>query len=175
MRPASITLLAPLLLALLTVSPAADADSEEVGEALNILLPAAALGATFLVEDESEGTWQFLRAAVVAELTTELLKTTIDKERPNGDCCTAFPSGHATRAFYAAGFIDERYGRRYGLPAYALAAVVAWSRVDADQHDEADVIGGALVGWLSARYFTSPRVEVRPMAGAPGLALAWRF
>ncbi len=161
------------LVMLLGIGRAA-ADSKEVGEVLNVLLPAAALVQAGFREESHEGLKQFLKAAVTAELTTEALKTLIDKERPNGRCCTAFPSGHATRAFYAATFLDRRYGRKFGYVVYPLAAVVAWSRVDSNVHDEADVGGGALIGYLAARYFTTKyeRVQVTPIANADFIGVA---
>ncbi len=143
----------------LLFTASARADTKELGEALNVLLPAAGLYMA-VQEEGNEGLVQFIKSAVVAELVTEGLKTTIDKERPNGSCCTAFPSGHATRAFYAATYIHERYGSRAGVPALALATVVAYSRVDSDRHDIADVLGGAAVGYLSARYFTTPKAQL---------------
>ena len=144
---------------LLAVTIKANADTREIGEVLNVALPATAI--YFAVkEDGNEGIVQFLKSAVVAELVTEGLKTAIDKERPNGSCCTAFPSGHATRAFYAATYIHERYGGKKGIAALALATVVAYTRVESDRHDVADVVGGAAVGYLAARYFTSPKVRV---------------
>lgn len=135
------------------------ADTREIGEVLNVALPATAIYFA-MREDGNEGIVQFLKSAVVAELVTEGLKSAIDKERPNGSCCTAFPSGHATRAFYAATYIHERYGGKKGIAALALATVVAYTRVESDRHDVADVVGGAAVGYLSARYFTTPKAQV---------------
>ena len=155
----------------------ARADIDAVGEALNVLLPLSALSATVFYEDGYEGTWQFLKSGATAELITEILKETIDKEQPNGGCCTSFPSGHATRSFYAAGFIHHRYGRRWAIPAYALATVVGYARHDTGSHDEVDIVTGALIGWLSSRYFTTPYrdVTIRPMGQAPGLVFEYRF
>lgn len=169
--------LAALFLALLLAPRGARADKDAVGEALNVLLPLGALSATVLYEEGHQGTWQFLKSAATAEVITELLKETIDKEQPNGGCCTSFPSGHATRAFYAAGFIHHRYGRRWAIPSYALATFVAYARTDTGSHDEVDVLAGALIGWLSSRYFTTPHRDatLRPMSGAPGLVFEYRF
>ena len=61
----------------------------------------------------------------------------------------AFPSGHAATAFAAATVI-ARDSRRLAIPAYALAALVAWSRVYVGVHWPLDVIGGAALGTLVA-------------------------
>ncbi len=37
-------------------------------------------------------------------------------------------------SFASAEFVRNRYGWRYGLPAYVLASFVAYSRVEANQH-----------------------------------------
>ncbi len=58
---------------------------------------------------------------------------------------SSFPSGHASSAFLAAGLLS----RPGGLPArwcYAVATVVAASRVHVGIHHASDVVVGALVG-----------------------------
>lgn len=160
--------------ALLLAGPGtAVADTNKSGEVVGGLLPLSALLAAWLYEDGNEGLWQLGRSAVSAELTTVLLKQVIDKERPSGNCCTAFPSGHATRAFYSAAFLDRRYGRRAGVPAYLAATFVAYSRVESKHHDEADVIAGAAIGWLSSRYFTTRHegIRIMPTVGSDSVGL----
>ena len=61
----------------------------------------------------------------------------------------AFPSGHAASAFAAATVIAWA-SRRLAIPAYVLAALVAWSRVYVGVHWPLDVIGGAALGTLVA-------------------------
>ena len=48
----------------------------------------------------------------------------------------------------------ERYGWGYGVPAYALASFVGYSRVESRQHYAPDVIAGAAIGILSSCLFT---------------------
>lgn len=65
-----------------------------------------------------------------------------DLRRPNS---SSFPSGHASSAFLAAGLLS----RPGGLPAgwcYAVATVVAASRVHVGIHHASDVVVGALLG-----------------------------
>jgi membrane-associated phospholipid phosphatase len=97
---------------------------------------------------------------------TYALKFTIDTTRPNGEN-QSFPSGHATISFTSAEFICKRYGWEYGLPAYALATFVAYSRIEAGQHYPIDVIGGAAIGIVSSYLFTRPYKgwNIQPEAG----------
>lgn len=62
---------------------------------------------------------------------------------------TSFPSGHASAAFTAAGVLaeDDPLWPLY----YAVAAVVAGSRVYVKIHHPSDVLAGALVGVVLAR------------------------
>ncbi len=62
---------------------------------------------------------------------------------------SAFPSGHATSAFTAAGFLarNDPLGPAY----HALAAAVAASRVYVRLHHASDVVAGALLGIVFGR------------------------
>ena len=57
---------------------------------------------------------------------------------------SSFPSGHATAAFFAAGLLGEDDPLRPLY--YALAVVVASSRVHVKIHHASDVVGGAIIG-----------------------------
>ena len=72
----------------------------------------------------------------------------------------AFPSGHAAAAFAAATVIAYA-SRRLAVPAYILAALVAWSRVYVGVHWPLDVIGGAVLGVLVATALLK-LLEARP-------------
>jgi len=63
---------------------------------------------------------------------------------------SSFPSGHATSGFMAASLLAEEAGPVW--PAwYALAAVVAASRVHVKIHHASDVVAGAAVGLVLGR------------------------
>jgi len=127
---------------------------ETAGDILQYVLPAVTAGALAGHRD-AEGAWQFGGSYALTMGTTYLLKATVDERRPNGGHYS-FPSGHTSSSFSCAEFLRERYGWRYGLPAYVAATFVAYSRVESDNHYVHDVAAGAAIGILSSYLFTSP-------------------
>jgi undecaprenyl-diphosphatase len=61
----------------------------------------------------------------------------------------SFPSGHAAMAF-ACATVLAWWDRRLAVPAFVLAAAIAWSRVYVGVHWPLDVLGGAVLGVLLA-------------------------
>ncbi|WP_210414126.1 phosphatase PAP2 family protein [Luteithermobacter gelatinilyticus] len=148
-------------------------DVEKAGDVLRAIIPLAGLGATLFYEDGSEGPLQFIQSYAVTQIVTHGLKGAIDKRRPNGECCEAFPSGHTSTAFMGAAFIHKRYGWDYALPAYLGAGFVGYSRIHADKHDMADVLVGAAIGMLSSFAFTTTYkgITLTPQAGGDFMGL----
>jgi len=138
---------------------------ELAGDVLVVALPVAAAGLTLGFKD-GQGALELGESAALAMGMTLALKFTIHKTRPNGEN-QSFPSGHTTIAFTSAEFIRKRYGWEYGLPAYALATFVAYSRIEAGRHYPIDVIGGAAIGIVSSYLFTRPYKgwNIQPEAG----------
>ncbi|MGL5359061.1 MAG: phosphatase PAP2 family protein [Shewanella sp.] len=171
-------LLAACLLSISSLSWASS-DLETSGDVLHLLLPATALGATLWYEDGHEGSWQLLQAAVSSRVVVEGLKYGVNKDRPDGSGDDSFPSGHTADSFMAASFIQQRYGWQYGLPAYALASYVGYTRVASDQHYLEDVLVGAAIGALAGWYFAKPYhgVTVTPLAhkGVYGVYISGQF
>lgn len=102
-------------------------------------------------------------ALVPVNLAVEGLKRLTYRARPDGEhrrSNAAFPSSHSANAFAVATVLARRW-RRAAVPAFALAAAVAWSRVYLDRHWLSDVLAGAalaialtllvLRGWDSLR------------------------
>jgi membrane-associated phospholipid phosphatase len=130
---------------------------QDAGDAIQLALPVTAYLAT-LLESDKTGRWQFIKAFGTNLTITYVLKYAINKPRPEGATDgLAFPSGHTSVAFQSAAFIQKRYGWEYGIPAYALAGFVAYSRIEGldERHDGWDIIGGIIVGIGSTYLFTS--------------------
>jgi len=131
---------------------------QDAGDVIQIALPLAAGLSTVLFNDK-EGFWQFTKSYGTTIAITYVLKYAINKPRPDGATDGhAFPSGHTSSAFAGASFIQRRYGWTYGIPAYALAGFVMYSRLEGvdDRHDGWDVLGGALIAIGSTYLFTTP-------------------
>lgn len=115
------------------------------------------------------------KTAVISGLITQAIKMTVGRERPNehnGPYAfhgasfpnehVSFPSGHTTSAFAMATVIAETYkGESKIIPvlAYSAAAIAGWSRVHDEAHWASDVVIGALIGHLTAKFFMRNKDE----------------
>jgi membrane-associated phospholipid phosphatase len=91
-----------------------------------------------------------IRAQVTAEILTVGIKEGTRRARPEGSGFS-FPSGHTSAAFASATVIQQHYGWKFGLPAYAVAAYVGASRVEMRKHYLSDVAFGAVIGMVAGR------------------------
>lgn len=134
-----------LALACVTVSfpgLAKNKSLETFGDVAQIGIPVSAAVISLMYND-TEGLMQLTEGAIYTSAATHLLKFSIDEERPDGSDMDSFPSGHTSAAAQGAAYLQFRYGSAYGIPAYALAAVVGYSRVEARHHYWHDVAAGA--------------------------------
>ena len=127
---------------------------QTAGDVLQFVLPATAGGLTLGYRD-GQGALQLGESLAVTLGVTYALKYSIDERRPNGGS-QSFPSGYSSISFSAAEFMRKRYGWEYGVPAYAAASFVAYSRVESREHYPRDVVAGAGIGILSSYIFTKP-------------------
>ncbi|MCV2402272.1 phosphatase PAP2 family protein [Marinomonas sp. C2222] len=112
------------------------------GDNLQIGIPIVA-GVISLLKEDNEGTAEWAEGVLWTGVATHTLKFAVDAERPNGNDNNSFPSGHTSAAFQGAAFLQMRYGWEYGLPAYAAASYVGYSRVHGEYHYWRDVAAGA--------------------------------
>ena len=146
---------------------------QAAGDVLQIVLPATAAGMT-LYNRDGQGALQFGESAAVTLGVTYTLKYTVNERRPNGGS-QSFPSAHSSISFSSAEFMRKRYGWEYGVPAYAAASFVAYSRVEAGEHHPHDVIAGAAIGIASSYIFTRPYKGWKVEADADGRYFGMRF
>jgi membrane-associated phospholipid phosphatase len=129
-------------------------DIELAGDIIRVILPLTAAGMTAYHYDQ-DGLIQFSKSFLTTVGSTYALKYSINTNGPDGDS-HSFPSGHTSMAFSGASFLQRRYGWEYGIPAYAAASIVGWSRIESDNHYLKDVLAGAAVGIISTYIFTDP-------------------
>jgi len=106
-----------------------------------------AISAEKQYELNEERAWTMMTALSVTGLVTAGLKGVRDNETPNGKAW-AWPSGHTSSSFTVASVLHEFYGLKVGIPAYAIASLVAYRMMDAGDHWASDVVFGATLGWV---------------------------
>ena len=153
LKPTLVSILA-LSASLTAGSQTAFASSESAGMDVAIALPLVAGGIT-LWKGDWNGTAELTANTVLTVGTAYGLKHIVREERPDGSDDQSFPSDTAALAFAPAQFLWDRYGWEYGLPAYAAATFVGWSRVDAEKHHWYDVAASAGIAFAFSKLITS--------------------
>ena len=134
-----------------------------------------------------------VESVLLAAATVQFGKQLMGRERPITDpdldgldflhypSSRAFPSGHTTAAFALATTLGDAIDRPWPrLAFYTLAAGTGWARMAEEQHWLSDVLAGAAIGFVSARFVAgttrifgvpAPRIIV----GSHNLAFRWTF
>ncbi len=84
----------------------------------------------------------------------EAVKRLTFRTRPDGDhkrSNASYPSSHSANVFAIAAVLARR-SRRFAVPMWILAVCMAGSRIYLDRHWFSDVVVGAAVGLILARY-----------------------
>ena len=115
-----------------------------------------------------------IRAQLIDEGLTEVLKFATHRERPNHENHQSFPSGHASITFATATVIERHLGWKYSVPGYIIASYVAASRLHDNRHYLSDVVFGSAVGVIAGRTVTEHGREMWTFAPAamPGGGVA---
>jgi undecaprenyl-diphosphatase len=115
-------------------------------------------------------------ALLPVNVIVECTKYTTNRARPGGAhrrSNAAFPSSHAANAFAVAMVLARRW-RRLAVPAFALAAIVGYSRMYLDRHWLSDVVAGAVLGagvaWWTVGEWRRRRGARTPAGPATGAA-----
>ena len=181
--PASADMLPPASfpqLAAATTSSHHQDNIETAGQVIAIALPIVA-GGISVYKDDWQGVGQLVMATGVTVGTAFLLKYVVHEERPNHSNNQSFPSDTAALAYAPADYLWRRYGWQYGVPAYAAAAFVGYSRVESKQHYWWDVAAsGAMAfgyNWLITDRYRPWRGNLQTglMATSHGAYVAARY
>lgn len=123
-------------------------------------LPVVSLVLLKLCGVRSEHAWRdLLTLGAGTYLVGSVLLNTVNYStsvlRPDESRYNSFPSGHAFTAFAGAELIRLEYGRRYpgiAVMGYVVASGVGFMRMYNNRHWFSDVLMGAALGILSARF-----------------------
>ena len=94
-----------------------------------------------------------IRAQLLNGVLTLGLKVATDRDRPDGGE-RSFPSGHTSATFASAAVLDSHFGWKVGIPAYAVAGFVGWTRIRDNQHWLTDVVFGSTIGIVAGKAVT---------------------
>ena len=172
-----ITVVLMLSLSLLQPLPAAGGTSETSGDVVMVAVPLAALAIAFFKGDV-EGEKQWLRNVLANQAVTSIARVGFNEAdigtRPNGHEY-GFPSGHVAFAGSGAAFLSERYGWRYGVPAWLATAYVANNRVNSDHHKWRDVIASGAISYGVGKLFVTPQnaTHLAPVIGPQFIGMRW--
>ena len=131
-----------------------------------------------LLEDGKDGQQHALRTADAlfsATIITEGLKRITRERRPDSSARDSFPSGHVTAAF-AVATMQSHYHPRQAPYWYLGAALISESRVQLNRHYLHDVVAGAAVGYVTARFELGQKrgLILRPfISGRGGMGLSF--
>src|SRR5262245_37019778 len=95
-----------------------------------------------------------IRAQVSTQIVVQGLKFAAERSRPDSTNRFSFPSGHTASAFATATVLQRDFGWKVGIPAYAVGAYVAASRMRSNKHYLSDVLVGAAIGVSAGRTVT---------------------
>ena len=119
---------------------------------------------------------EIFRAQVLSQTVVVAGKVLTNRQRPDESNAHSMPSGHTATGFATAGVLHRNFGWKVGVPAYAFAAYIGASRIDANRHHLSDVVLGAGIGLLSARAVSFPvgsrkfNVSLTPAPGGAGVS-----
>ena len=118
-----------------------------------------------------------VQAQLLAQGLSFAVKAASRRTRPDG-ARLSFPSGHATVSFASATILQQHFGWKVGLPAYAVATYVAASRVQMKRHYVSDVTFGAALGIVAGRSVPigrAGRLVITPVASTEGAAAGFTW
>lgn len=152
-----------------TASTKASDSTETAGTIMAVGLPIVAGGISLLHHGDWDGIAELTESTALTVGTSLLLKQIVRERRPDFSDYQSFPSNTSALAFSPAAYLWDRYGWQYGLPAFAAAAFVGYSRVESRQHQWYDIAASSVLAIginyaLVTRYHRTNRYSVSAMA-----------
>lgn len=143
-------------------------------------------------ENKAKGYLVGMAAVGLTSIATRQLKTSTDRERPNGLDRESFPSGHASRSAVLTQLasrnlrsldVSNQTQQVLDIGLDALAIGTSWARIEAGAHFPSDTLFSIALGTFVASFVNDaflgveedPHVGVAVVATADGAALRWRL
>jgi hypothetical protein len=129
----------------------------DAGQIIGSVLSPALVGGSLLVSRWTGGdnfrsfSYTLAQAYATNVILTHSLKFSTHRMRPDGSASTSFPSGHSSDAFTMATVVSNYYGKKWGIPLYALGGLIALSRIEQGRHWPSDAVAGAALGYIAGR------------------------
>lgn len=110
-------------------------------------------------------------------LTVELMKNTMHRTRPDKVGEQSIPSGDVAVVFASATALTYGYGIKAALPAFSLAAITFFSRMESHKHFLSDVVLGSVIGFFWARSASLHHFKVTPVVSidSQGISFSTNF
>ena len=148
------------------------------GTAVAIAMPLFAGGISLLHDQDWNGVVELSVSSGLTVGTALILKQIVHEQRPDHSDYQSFPSDTAALAYSSADYLWGRYGWEYGVPAYAAAMFVGYSRVREKQHHWYDVAASSALAFgvnyaIVTRYHASNRYSLS--ANSDGDSVGVRF
>lgn len=144
---ASMTL---MILAFGSTAPAEAASASKIetaGKAVAYALPLVAVGVSLAHHEDWDGVAELGVSTAATLGAAYLLSHIVREQRPDHSDFHSLPSDTAALADAPADYLWARYGWQYGVPAYAAAIFVGYSRVDARKHHWYDVAASSVIAF----------------------------
>ena len=148
-----------------SATAATTSNVETAGKVVAFALPVVAVGISLGHHEDWDGVAELGVSTAATLGAAYLLGKVVHEQRPDHSDFHSFPSDTAALAYAPADYLWARYGWQYGLPAYAAATFVAYSRVDAKKHHWYDVAASSAIAFgfnyaIVTRYHESNRYGV---------------
>ena len=129
------------------VEAAGTSKIETAGKAVAYALPLVAVGVSLAHHEDWDGVAELGVSTAATLGAAYLLGHIVREQRPDHSDFHSLPSDTAALADASADYLWARYGWQYGVPAYAAAIFVGYSRVDAKKHHWYDVAASSVIAF----------------------------
>jgi membrane-associated phospholipid phosphatase len=126
---------------------ASTSNIETAGKAVAIALPLVAVGISLGHHEDWDGVAELGVSTATTLGIAYLISHVVREQRPDHSDFHSLPSDTAALGYASADYLWARYGWQYGVPAYAAAMFVGYSRVDAKKHHWYDVAASSLIAY----------------------------